>query len=387
MNSCKLSDITKCIFDGKHGGCEEVKDSGYYFISVKDLDEFEINYDNAKQISKEDFDEIYKRTKLEIGDTIYANSGDTIGKSIYISTEKYVNNTAFQKSVAVLKPNNKVDSRFLYYLLKNETKKLRKKATGSAQKNLLLDTMRNYVVNIPDINKQIMISSILGNIDNIIHNNIKTNKKIEQFLFLIYKNIDYEKILCKKILLKDFVSFMSGYPFSTESYSKSGKYKLYTIKNVQDGKVIAKVDNYIEKLPNNLPDYCELKKGDLIMSLTGNVGRVGIVYDENTLLNQRLVKIGDSKNRVFNYIMFRDQTIKTRIEKLSHGTSQKNVSPIDIGNLEIVIPNDEYLNKFNEKYDIFLSIIISNLEENLKLEELRNFLLPYLMSEKIKKAD
>ena len=115
----KLGEITKSIFDGKHGDCKNEDGSGVYFISVKDLTEYDINYENAREITLKDFKENYSRTNLENGDTIYANTGDTIGKSIFVNNNNLVNKTSFQKSVAVIKPDTTyIDSRYLFYLLK-----------------------------------------------------------------------------------------------------------------------------------------------------------------------------------------------------------------------------------------------------------------------------
>ena len=97
--------LTERIYDGKHGDCDTEIGSGLYFISVKDLMEYDINYKNAREITKGDFIENYKRTCLENGDTIYANTGDTIGKSIFVKENSMVKKTSFQKSVAVIKPN------------------------------------------------------------------------------------------------------------------------------------------------------------------------------------------------------------------------------------------------------------------------------------------
>ena len=153
--SITLSQITTSIFDGKHGDCENLKGSGLYFISVKDLSDYNINYYNAREITPNDFEQNYKRTNLEEGDTIYANTGDTIGKSIFVKNNKLVSKTSFQKSIAVLKPNiNIIEPRYLYYLMKYETPRLRKVATGSGQKNLLLSTMRDFKVTIHDRKRQ-----------------------------------------------------------------------------------------------------------------------------------------------------------------------------------------------------------------------------------------
>ena len=82
MKKTTLGEITLSIFDGKHGDCKDKQGSGYYFISVKDLRDYDIDYSNARQITESDFIQNYARTNLENGDTIYANTGDTkIGRA------------------------------------------------------------------------------------------------------------------------------------------------------------------------------------------------------------------------------------------------------------------------------------------------------------------
>ena len=174
-----LGEITLSIFDGKHGDCKDCPRSGYYFISVKDLREYGIDYSQAREIDPVDFQQNYTRTNLENGDTLYANTGDTIGKSLYIKGNPLAMRTSFQKSVAVLKPNTEyVETRYLYYLLKYETPRLRKAATGSGQKNLLLSTMRNFEVSIHDRSTQRKIVETLSCIDDKIQCNYEVNDNL-----------------------------------------------------------------------------------------------------------------------------------------------------------------------------------------------------------------
>lgn len=188
MNKVKLSDITLQIFDGKHGGCTRAFNTGYYFISVKDIEDQELCYENAMQISKEEFDAIYGRTKLENGDTLYANTGDTIGKSVFVENNELASKTAFQKSVAVVKPNDtKVYPPYLYYLLRQATPRLRAAASGSGQKNLLLDTMRNFEINIHEMQDQVKIAETLKPIDDKIKLNNQICRTIDEYIDLIYK--------------------------------------------------------------------------------------------------------------------------------------------------------------------------------------------------------
>ena len=174
-----LGEITTSIFDGKHGDCEDQEGSGYYFISVKDLREYDIDYSKAREITLSDFRQNYARTSLDNGDTIYANTGDTIGKSLFVKDNPLVYQSSFQKSVAILKPNTDyVEPRYLYYLMKYETPRLRQAATGSGQKNLLLSTMRAFETSIHERENQKRIVDVLGCIDDKVRCNNSINDNL-----------------------------------------------------------------------------------------------------------------------------------------------------------------------------------------------------------------
>jgi len=87
--------------------------------------------------------------------------------------------------------------------------------------------------------------------------------------------------------LGEFVQFKSGFAFKSGTFTADGEHRLVTIKNVQDGSFNPESDSRMSELPANLPPYCVLKDGEILLSLTGNVGRVCMVYDGPFLLNQR----------------------------------------------------------------------------------------------------
>lgn len=180
--------------------------------------------------------------------------------------------------------------------------------------------------------------------------------------------------------INDVIDMVQGYAFSNSDYSNKGTYKLYTIKNVQDGEIISKVDNNIKKIPDNMSEECMLKPLDIIMSLTGNVGRVGLVYENNALLNQRVLKIKPKNNNtLYTYLLFRDINMKSKLENIATGTSQKNLSPVDMGNLKCVIPDNKVLKKFQENNNIIQTLVNYKIE-NQELQNLRDYLLPLLVN-------
>lgn len=151
----RLGEITTLITDGKHGDCKDEKDSGYYFLSAKDIQNGKFIYDGARQITFPDFFETHRRTNLEPGDLCIVNTGATIGKTAFAPDVELTKKTTFQKSVAVIKVINKyMNMRFIEYFIVNETPRLLKTSRGSAINNLLLGDMRNVILPLPPLPEQ-----------------------------------------------------------------------------------------------------------------------------------------------------------------------------------------------------------------------------------------
>lgn len=152
---CRLGEITTLLTDGKHGDSKDQKESGYYFLSAKDIQNGKFIYDNARQITYEDFIETHRRTNLEPGDLCVVNTGATIGKTAFAPDNEITRKTTFQKSVAILKVlNHHTSMRFIEYFIIFETPKLLKTSRGSAINNLLLGDMKNVLFPMPPLSEQ-----------------------------------------------------------------------------------------------------------------------------------------------------------------------------------------------------------------------------------------
>lgn len=183
-----LAELTLNITDGKHGDCRGKDDSGYYFISCKDIREGQIHYEDARQIIEEDFWDTHKRTRLEPNDILVTNSG-TIGRMAFVRDVPLTYRTTFQKSVAIVKPDKaKIFPKYLYYQLQNCVDDFINRSNGAAQKNLLLSTMRAFKMNIhEDEDLQMHIAAILSAYDDLIENNQKQIKLLEEAAQRLYK--------------------------------------------------------------------------------------------------------------------------------------------------------------------------------------------------------
>lgn len=143
-----LKEVCHKITDGKHGGCEQEANSGYYYIGAREIYDGAIHYDTAPQITYADFTKDYRRCNIEQGDMVIVNTGATIGKSA-IAVSSLTERTLLQKSVALLKvKTDMVSAEFLRYCyMANPSMYMVKSA--SAQPNLLLSKMNATVIYLP----------------------------------------------------------------------------------------------------------------------------------------------------------------------------------------------------------------------------------------------
>lgn len=132
----------------------------------------------------------------------------------------------------------------------------------------------------------------------------------------------------------------NGYSFSSETYASKGKYSVITIANVLDGRFELGNCNKVERLPNGIQDHQQLKEGDLLISMTGNVGRVCRVTDKNCLLNQRvgLIKVSKYNDTQFIYWLLRTNIFHNFITFKAQGAAQVNIGKYDFEEFSALMP-------------------------------------------------
>lgn len=256
-----------------------------------------------------------------------------------------------------------------------------------------------WSVTLPMLKVQQQIAGVLGALDDKIELNRRINENLEQQAQALFKSwfVDFEPFKDGKFVdselgmipegwrvgvFNELVEILSGFAFKSNTFVEKGKYQLITIKAVQDGLLNISGSNYINIIPPKMPQYCFLRKGDILLSLTGNVGRTCIVTYDNLLLNQRVAKIKPKNiiNRMFLYIILRQLDFKKRLIYLAKGTAQLNLSPIETGQIKIIIPSEEYLKKYADMMNSKFDMMLNNSIENIALSKLRDTLLPRLMS-------
>lgn len=244
------------------------------------------------------------------------------------------------------------------------------------------DALCSIELNLPSFDDQRKIASIV--------------KVIRERMVRLAEQNDYLEELGQALLgeylsscddvcpLGSIMDFGNGFAFKSDTYTNDGRYKILTIKNVQDGNVDCSNSNRIDVLPQKMKDFCKLKLGDVVLSLTGNVGRVGIVSEEDCLLNQRVAVLQPNQSFLLPglYFFFRQRAFQNEMIGIAKGTAQANLSPVETLRLDIPYNEHDFSDLSKTLTPIFDSILANKIE-SLRLAELRDILLPKLMSGEI----
>ena len=165
----RLEDICKCISDGDHQAPPK-SNSGVPFLVISDIITGKICFDKCRYVTEDYFKKLEDDRKPTFGDILFTVTG-SLGKSVIVNTQCEF---CFQRHIGLLKPM--ISSSFLDIVLSSDyiQKECKRKATGTAQKTISLEVLRNFLIPIPPNDEQLkiveLINSFEDNIDAIIYN-------------------------------------------------------------------------------------------------------------------------------------------------------------------------------------------------------------------------
>ena len=379
MNNIKYLPLTKClecVVDNR-GKTVPTSDSGIPLIATNciKMDSVFPVFEKIRYITKETYDTWF-RSHLKPNDILFVNKG-TPGKVALCPNP--LNFVIAQDAMGLRANNAIVYWKYLYYYLKSDNVQttILNNNVGLIIPHFKKEFLDRIIIPILPMEKQKKIGDLLYDMDMQIERNNAMCQKLQDLILTKY-SVNYTQNK-ENGLLKDICSLPSGYSFKPAMYVPNGKYKLVTIKNVSNLFVDTTKVDYIDSLPKNLKDYCILSEGDILMSLTGNVGRISIVFEKNDLLNQRVSLIQADKNyKTYIYALLLSQKYQSIMQNLARGTSQKNLSPIDVENLQIYIPTN--IVSFYENTINYFDEMISIQKATYKLSLLKENLLPLLIN-------
>jgi len=139
--------------------------------------------------------------------------------------------------------------------------------------------------------------------------------------------------------LSSIAQLKNGYAFKSRTYSALGCFNVVTIANVQDGFMDVAECNKIDGIPRDIQPHHRLELGDVLISMTGNVGRVCRVTTANCLLNQRVGKlVPSSVDASFLFLMLGQRRFLTAMAGKAKGGAQGNLSVSDITDFLFPLP-------------------------------------------------
>lgn len=283
---------------------------------------------------------------------------------------------------------NVSDPDFIYYLTISDFVRapaIKSMVGSSGRQRVQQNVLETLKLPLPPYDEQKKIAAVLSALDEKIAIYRAINENLEEQAQALVK--EYCSSTDSEIALGSIMNIVNGFAFQSKSYQKNGKYRIVTIKNVQDGRIDTQGAAYIDEVPAKMKNECYLRVGDILLSLTGNVGRVGIVFENNLLLNQRVAKFTSSKDILpLLYFFFRLSETKVSLETIAKGTAQQNLSPIETLKLSFPYDEDKALILSQTLKPMFDSIV-NNSVESSKLAQLRDSLLPKLMSGELDVSD
>ncbi len=191
--------------------------------------------------------------------------------------------------------------------------------------------------------------------------------------------------------LADVAIFQNGYAFKSKDWVYSG-HPVVKIGDVKPGFIDFTGCSHVAIASTLGLDRFQLKRGDLLVGMTGYVGETGLVttIDPPAYMNQRVGRIA-TKNGLndlgFVYCLVRNSDFKVFAEGQSHGSAQANVSGSALLNYSAVIPTSQVQFRFNSILSSILEIVLSNHEQAQTLSTLRDTLLPRLISGQLRLPD
>ena len=174
--------------------------------------------------------------------------------------------------------------------------------------------------------------------------------------------------------LGEVCDILNGYAFKSNQYTTSGV-RIIRISNVQKGYIEDKSPVYYPCDDENVKKY-ELKQNDLLISLTGNVGRTALLEEKflPAALNQRVscvrLKEPDKVLKTYLFHLLNSDYFEQQCMKAAEGEAQKNLSPKWLFEYKIPIYSIERQKEISNTLDKIDLLIILRKQQLAKLDEL-----------------
>ena len=393
----KLKELCN-VTSSKRIFASQYQNSGIPFYRGKEISLLS-NNEKIKQelyISEELYQEINEKYGVPKKDDILMTAVGTIGNCYIVKDEKIYfkdGNIIWLKDIE----KKKILPKYLYYYLNlNSTKNtIDSLLIGSTQKALTIESFKNIEIDIPNIEIQSKIVKLL----NILNNKIRLNTDVNNNLYEFTNKLFEEKILNNQdkehwteYVLSDISKMINGYSYKGNELTDKSDIGMATIKNFERTGGF-KLDGFKDIIPEKAKDDHYVKPYEVLVACTDLTQNADIIGNAIMLLNisdykeiimsmdlVKLVPITDFINNYMLYAIVNSKDFKDFALAYKSGTTVLHLNKNCFKEYTIKLPNEDILKDLSKVIEVNYKKISQIIEENKKLEQLRDALLPKLMN-------
>ena len=311
---------------------------GIRFISVMDILNNAVITNDCIRASVDVSEEELLSFCVENGDILFQRSSETledVGRAnVYMDNKPAV----FGGFVIRGKKKAEYNPLFFRYLLASPfaRKKIIPMGAGAQHFNIGQEGLNKVKLHFALLDEQKKIARLLSLLDERIAIQNKIIEDLKKLKYAISKYLFERKDLFEnKIKLSKVAELKNGYAFQSSKYNALGKWKILTIANVAGERYVKTNEcNSIIEIPYDIQKHQKLEANDILISLTGNVGRVSLCTEGFFLLNQRvgLLQLKVSEDREYIYQALSSHKFENSMIACAQGAAQMNIGKGDVEN-------------------------------------------------------
>lgn len=388
----KLSDVAEIV----GGATPSTKDDENYtggniaWITPKDLSNFTGRYisEGERCITEKGYNSC--STQMLPKHSVLFSSRAPIGY-VAISDRELCTNQGFKSAI----PGPNIDYLFLYYLLKFKKDAIESMGSGTTFKEVSGNVMKNVLIEIPvDIDIQKKIACILDKIDSKIENNNSINRNLSEQTETLFQSwfVDFNPWSgempenWKQGDLGDFVTIKrGGSPRPIQDYLSDEGLRWLKISDVTglQSPFVSQIAEHIKE--SGLKKTVFLKQGALVLSNSATPG-IPKILDVDSCIHDGWLYFPESQlSNEFLYLFFKN--IRPKLVALGNGSVFTNLKTDILKGYSFAKPDGDTLQKFDDLVIPMFDEMRRIARENNKLAELRDSLLPKLMSGELNVSD
>ena len=290
--------------------------------------------------------------------------------------------------VLCIQSNDKVTSKFLYYLLSQQSffDYVMAGAKGCKMPRGDKSHIMEWNVNIPDIDEQKRIADFLSSLDDKIELNRQINDNLEQQAQALFNHyfVENTELLGEydEVSLLDIASYTNGLAMQKYRPSEDETSYLPVMKIKELGQGFT--DSNSDICTCNIPEIFIINSGDIIFSWSGTL-MVKIWCGETAGLNQHLFKVSSESYEKWFYYFWTKYHLRKFINiAKDKAVTMGHIKREDLAKSKVLLPNQATLQNLNKIFSPIMDSIINNEIESKRQVQLRDTLLPRLMSGELK---